>query len=273
MDVRSVETRGGLTKTQVVETGSGRPLVFFHGAAGLFPDDPFLREAGRRFRVHAPLLPGYGGSEGEEQLRDMLDFALWGLDVIDALDLDRPLVVGHSMGGMIAAEMASVASREVDRLCLVAPAGLWLAEKPIPDLFSMLPFELPPLLFHDVAAGMKLFTSSLGAPVGDLEALASRFEDERFLADFMVRNARQLGMAGKILFPIPERGLERRLGRIRARTLLVWGEEDRLIDPAYADAFRRHLPGAELLRVTGAGHMLPYEQPEALLRALESLLS
>jgi pimeloyl-ACP methyl ester carboxylesterase len=273
MDLRSVETRGGVTKTQVVETGSGRPLIFFHGAGGLFPDDPFLREAGRRFHVHAPLLPGYEGSEGADALRDMLDFALWGLDVIDALGLERPLVVGHSMGGMIAAEMAAVAPKEVERLCLVAPAGLWLDEKPIPDLFAMLPFELPALLFHDVEAGMKLFTAGLGAADGDLGALAARFEDERFLADFMVRNARQLGMAGKILFPIPERGLERRLGRIRARTLLVWGEEDRLIDPAYADAFRRHMPGAELLRVPRAGHMVPYEQPDALLGALASLAS
>lgn len=271
MDERTIETRGGLTKTQVMETGSGRPLVFFHGAGGLFPDDPFLEAAGQRFHVHAPLLPGYGGSEGAENLHDMLDFALWGLDVIDALGVGRPLVVGHSMGGMIAAEMAAVASKEVERLALIAPAGLWLDEKPVPDLFAMLPFELPPLLFHDVEAGMKLFTASFGEADGDMSALAARFDDETFLAEFMIRNARQLGTAGKILFPIPERGLARRLGRIRARTLLLWGLEDRLLDPAYAEAFRLHLPDAELLRVPEAGHMLPYEKPDAVLDALESL--
>ena len=116
------------------------------------------------------------------------------------------------MGGMIAAEMAAIAHTDVARLCLIAPAGLWLDDHPIADMFSTLPFELPALLFHDAEAGQKLLTAG------------GNIDDPEFLKQFLVMNARQLGMAGKLLFPIPERGLAQRLYRINAKTLIVWGE-------------------------------------------------
>ena len=100
------------------------------------------------------------------------------------------------MGGMIAAEMAAIAHGEIGKLCLLAPAGLWLDDHPIVDIFSKLPFELPALLFHDAEIGQKLLT----AGGGDME-------DPEFLQQFLVMNARRLGMAGKILFPIPDRRL------------------------------------------------------------------
>ncbi len=274
MESRTIETRGGRTKVKVYEGGSGEPLVFLHGAGGLLPNDPFLLALARRHRVAAPLLPGYEGSEGADSLRSMLDFTLWGFDVLDALGLERPLLVGHSMGGMIAAEMAAVCPREVRRLALVAPAGLWLEAHPIPDLFSLLPFELPPLLFHDPALGAKLMTGGIlmeGGPPGpdlDFAKLIQRFEDSAFLQGFLLDQARRLGTAGKILFPIPERGLADRLYRVTAKTVLIWGESDRLIPPAYADAFHRLLPHAEIARIAEAGHMAPYEKPDAVLEAI-----
>lgn len=280
MDSRSVETRGGRTKVRVHTGGEGPALVFLHGAGGLLPDDPFLAALARRHRVFAPVLPGYEDSEGADALHTMLDVTLWAFDVLDALGVERPLLVGHSMGGMIAAEMAAVAPREVARLALIAPAGLWLDAHPIPDLFATLPFELPALLFHDVGLGAQLLTrgfdlgdaaGATGTPAERFAALLQRFEDTAFLQRFLVDNARRLGMAGKLLFPIPERGLAERLDRIRARTLLLWGEADRLIDPAYAEVFLREIPEAELVRVPEAGHMLPYEKPDAVIDALARL--
>jgi pimeloyl-ACP methyl ester carboxylesterase len=272
VDSRKIETRGGRTKVRVHEGGSGAPLLFLHGAGGLFPDDPFLRALSDRHRVVAPLLPGYEDSEGAENLRTMLDVTLWAFDVLEALEIERPLVVGHSLGGMIAAEMAATCPREIERLALVAPAGLWLEDHPIPDLFALLPFELPALLFHDPAAGAKLMTGGFDlAPGEDMSALLQRFEDEEFLQGFLIDNARRLGMAGKLLFPIPERGLHERLYRVSARTVLVWGESDRMIPPVYGAAFRRHLPAAELITIPEAGHMAPYEKPEAVLGAIEQL--
>lgn len=255
---RVVETPLG-AKIRVYEGGTGEPLVFLHGAGGLFPEDPFVAKLAERFHVYAPLLPGYEDSTGEQDLRDMLGVTLHTADVIEALGLARPTLVGHSMGGMIAAELAAVAPASVEKLVLICPAGLWLDEHPIPDLFGLLPFDLPALLFHDPAVGGPLLTSGLD------------FSDPKALGDFMVTNAKRLGMAGKILFPIPDRGLSERLYRIKARTLLLWGESDKLIPPVYADAFKQGIAGSELRIIPEAGHMLPVEQPDAVLEAIGAL--
>jgi pimeloyl-ACP methyl ester carboxylesterase len=189
----------------------------------------------------------------------MLAITLHSFDVLDALGLDRPVLVGHSMGGMIAAEMAAVAPREVERLGLIAPAGLWLDAHPVPDLFSKLPRELPALLFHDPEFGERMLAAG-----GDLD-------DPKILEAFVIRNARQLAMAGKLLFPIPDRGLSERLYRIRARTVIIWGDSDRIIPPAHGEVFREGIAGAELVRLQAAGHMVIVEQPEAVVAALTRL--
>ena len=261
MSIRSfrIDVAGGRRRIRVFAAGDGAPLIFLHGAGGLAEDDPFLAALARRWRVFAPLLPGYGDSEGGEDLPDMLAITLHGFDVIEALGLDRPILVGHGMGGMIAAEMAAVAPREVERLGLIAPAGLWLDAHPVPDLFSKLPHELPALLFHDAALGERAMAAG-----GDLA-------DPKILEAFLIRNARQLAMASKLLFPIPDRGLAARLYRIRARTVIVWGEDDRLIPPAHGDAFCRGITGAELVCLPAAGHMVTLEQPEAVAAVLAKL--
>ena len=256
---RTLDLNSGAFSVDVVEAGDGPSLLYLHGAGGHMPKDRFLAALAGRFKVHAPLLPGYGNSTGEENLREMLDFALLGFDIMQALELDKPIVVGHSMGGMIAAEMAAIAPNDIDRLALVAPAGLWLDTHPIPDIFSTMPFELPQLLFHDVDLGKELMTAGLD------------FGDPEFLKNFLVINARRLGTAGKILFPIPERGLSQRLYRIKARTRVIWGDADRLIVPAYADAFVDAVPGAELVLVPDAGHLVTHEKPDDVIEAIAAL--
>jgi len=259
MDSKLIEVAGGRTKIRVYEAGAGDTLLFLHGAGGLFPDDPFVAKLSERYHVYAPVLPGYEDSEGEENIRDMLGFTLHTFDVMDTLGLDKPIVVGHSMGGMIAAEMAATAPHAIDRLALIAPAGLWLDDHPIPDIFAKLPFEFPALLFHDVEMGTKLMTAGL-----DLD-------DEEFLKEFLITNARQFGMAGKILFPIPERGLSERLYRIKAKTVLIWGDEDALIVPEYGKAFQNQIEGADLVSIPEAGHMVTLEKPDAVLDTIAGL--
>ncbi len=90
-------------RIEVMEAGKGKDLLFLHGAGGHLPNDPLLAALATKFHVVAPLLPGYGRSEGEDGLRDMLDVTLHALDVLEKLKLSKPIVVGHSMGGMIAA--------------------------------------------------------------------------------------------------------------------------------------------------------------------------
>jgi pimeloyl-ACP methyl ester carboxylesterase len=242
-----------------LEGGSGQPLVFLHGAGGATTADPFLLKLTEKFHVYAPLLPGYGDSQECNELRDMLDFTLHHWDVVEALGLKNPILVGHSMGGMIAAEMAAIAPHDVTRLALICPAGLWLDAHPIADLFSTMPFEMPKLLFHNVEAGTAMLTAGL-----DLA-------DPKFLQNYLVTNARQMGMAGRILFPVPDRGLSTRLYRIRAKTILVWGDSDKLIVPAYAHAFKKAIAGAELVAIPEAGHMVTLEKADQVVAAISRL--
>ena len=123
----------------------------------------------------------------------MQDFALHGADIVEALGLHKPHLIGHSMGGMVAAEMAAAAPGLYGRLVLIAPLGLWLEDHPITDIYSLLPFEFPPLLFHDAAAGTALMAGGLD------------FNDTEAIKTFLIANNRRLGTAGKVLFPIPDR--------------------------------------------------------------------
>jgi pimeloyl-ACP methyl ester carboxylesterase len=97
------------------------------------------------------------------------------------------------------------------------------------------------------------------------------FSDPTFLTAFLIQNARQLGMAGKILFPVPERGLSERLYRVAAKTVLVWGESDKLIGMPYGEAFNSAIAGSELVRVSEAGHMVMIEQTAAVVEAISKL--
>jgi pimeloyl-ACP methyl ester carboxylesterase len=260
MKWQTIDTKKG-TRCRVLEGGSGAPVVFLHGAGGLLTDNPFLDALAQRYHVFAPEWPGYGESTGDELLEDMLDFALHGWDLVDALGLRQPHLIGHSMGGMIAAEMACLAPRDLGRLVLVGAAGLWLEERPIPDIFAMLPHEIAEALFVDPARGAALLTG--GADLADIEALK----------DFYLITQRRLAMAGKILFPIPNRRLSKRLYRLSAETLVLWGAADRLISPAYAAQWKALIPAAQVVTIDGAGHMLPWEQPKTFVDAVVAFLT
>lgn len=257
MELKTVQTAHA--PVRYFEGGTGPDLVYLHGAGGVTAQDPFLTALAERHHVYAPLIPGYGDSQGAPEIRDMLDFTLHTWDVVEALGLKDPILVGHSMGGMIAAEMAAVAPNDVSRLALICPAGLWDDDHPIADIFSLLPFEMPQVLFHDAVAGAAMLTAGRNV------------EDPNFLQTYLVTNARQLGMAGRILFPIPERGLAQRLYRIKAKTVIVWGDSDRLVPPFYAHGFKKRIAGAELVSIPEAGHMVIVEKTPAVVEAIGRL--
>lgn len=244
---------------RVWQGGNGPELLYLHGAGGLLANDPWLAALEQHFHVTAPLLPGYEDSQGSEHLREMLDFTLHAYDVWDALQLEHPLVVGHSMGGMLAAEMAALAPDRIAQLVLLAPVGLWRDEMPVTDLFATLPYELPELLFHDPDQHAGLLSAG-----GDLD-------DPEYLTEFMVANSQRMGTAAKLLFPVPDRGLEQRLYRVRAHTTIVWGAQDRIIDPRYAQLFGASVPDANLIELDETGHMVPYEQTAEVVQILQNL--
>lgn len=252
----------GAVRVRGSDRSASTPAVFLHGAAGLLDDEPFLDLLAEDRAVYAPEWPGFGVEATETQLEDMLDFTLHGWDVVDALGLGRVVLIGHSMGGMIAAEMASLCPERVERLVLIDSIGLWLDAHPVPDVFAMLPFQQAEVLFADPEAGAALLTRGLD------------FADAEALAAFVIDNARRLGTAGKIMFPIPNRRLSNRLYRLQAPTLLVWGAQDQLVPPVYAERFRTLIGGqARVALVEGAGHMSPWERPADVAAVIRPFLA
>ena len=236
-------------------SGAGRPLLLIAGLASDMaswgPLPPLL--TGRQLIMIDNRGCGRTRSEGAIRIDDMADDCRALLDHLGIAEVD---IVGHSMGGMIAAEMAALAPNDVSKLALICPAGLWMDDHPIPDMFALLPYEMPKYMFHDAEKGAAMMTAGRSV------------EDPNFLQNYLVTNARQLGMAGKILFPIPERGLAERLYRVKAKTVIVWGESDRMIPPVYGPAFKAGIKGSTLVSVPEAGHMVLLEQTDAVVGAI-----
>jgi pimeloyl-ACP methyl ester carboxylesterase len=247
---------------EVLEAGDGPPLFFLHGAGGIPLWEGVLPLLARSFRVHAPLLPGYAQSTGLEHLDDHWDLFLHQFDLLEALQLERPLVLGESMGGWIAAEMAALRPKEIGRLALAAPVGLWRDEAPVADMFGQMTSELVPFLFHDQNHPAAQRMLGVGALLSDKD---DRTADQ---VEFLLMLARGFRTAAKFLFPIPEHGLEKRLPRITAPTLVVWGANDRFAAPLYGRIFAEKIPNARLETIEHAGHLLGLERPEPYAEAV-----
>jgi pimeloyl-ACP methyl ester carboxylesterase len=249
----------GRFEVELETCGHGEPLLYLHGAGGLTGADPFLDELGKNFKVIAPHLPGYGDTTGGELIEDVVDASLFYLQLLDDLGIPSAHVVGHSMGGMLAAELAAVGVHRVKKLVLVCPAGFWRDDTPIPDFFSMDLGDLAASLFHDPKSPLAQMFMAIP-------------EDAEKLAEMYVERTKRLTQASKFLWPIPDRGLKKRAWRIASPTLLLWGASDRLIPPVYAEEFTSRIRQARTQIINEAGHMVMYEQPEAFVRAVGEFL-
>jgi pimeloyl-ACP methyl ester carboxylesterase len=246
---KTINLSGG--RHQVVyQAGDGPALVFLHGLYGVKLDAPLIEALARRHTVSAPLAPGFADLAELDELRDIHDLALHYDDVLDALDLDQVVLVGHSFGAMIAAELACHVPRRISRLVLMSPLGLWNDAYPVADLWSVPPAELPKLLYADPSKATGV------GPNPEVEAVLAL--------------TRGMTSVARFLWPIPDRGLSRRLRRVRAPTLVVHGEEDRFVPVQYAHDFVALLPNASAHIIPGAGHMLPAEALDAVLQTIET---
>ena len=256
----TLELRGGDFHAEVVRDGQGPPLVYLHGAIGQKGWAPFLAQLAQNFTVYAPFLPGFGKSTGLEHLDDITDLTLYQFELLDALGISKAHVVGHFFGGMIAAEMAAMSPSYVEKLVLAAPTGLWSDSEPVADLMALSAEELQDNLWSTAS-------SSMGLSPADFEANAAL---RQVLATDRMQD---LAAVGTFTWPIPDRGLKRRAYRIKAPTLLIWGEKDRINPPSYADEFQRLIPGAEVSMLPNAGHLLMLERGAAFADKVAEFLS
>ena len=251
--------RDGKINVEMEVVGSGEPLLFLHGAGGLMGIDPFIDELGKDFKVIAPSLPGYGESTGGELIDDVIDAALFYHELMDTMGIPSANIVGQSMGGMLAAEVAALDIHRAKKLVLVSSAGFWLDEHPIPDLFAAQLYELGELLFHDPKSPAAQAITTIPT---DIEALGVMY----------LERTKRFSTASKFLWPIPDRGLKKRIHRIAAPTLVIWGESDRLIPPVYAREFTSRIKNSGEVIIKQAGHMLMYEQTTEFCKAVRNFL-
>lgn len=245
----------GRVTSRVHIAGTGPPLVFLHGAMGL-QWDPFLDGLAERCTVYAPELPGTtpGDPDAIGAIDDVWDLVLCYDELFDALGLDSPTVVGHSFGGMVAAEIAATAPGRVSRLVLIAPLGLWRDDAPIPQFMTMTPEELVPLVVADQTGPM----AQMMLTPPDLETEAGQTA--------VLQTVWSMACAGKFIWPVPDRGLHKRLHRVTAPTLIVWGHRDRLASPVYAEEFRSRIANSRVEVLENAAHVPQVEQQESTTR-------
>jgi pimeloyl-ACP methyl ester carboxylesterase len=245
--------------------GRGEPLLYLHSASAessLW--GPAFESLSDHYEVVAPVHPGFPGSGGLERMHGIGDLVLHYVDLLDRLDLRRVHVVGSSLGGWIAVELASLYRERVGALVLADAAGLWLDEAPMREVFGIPPGELAERLFRDQRHPMAQMLHAAGET-----SWAEPPPDDVLLA-FHQSTEATARIAWNPYFHDP--ALPGRLDRVSAPTLVLWGAEDRLIPLAHGERYRDSIRGATLKTIPRCGHLPVIERPEEFAREVTAFL-
>jgi pimeloyl-ACP methyl ester carboxylesterase len=234
--------------------GSGPPLLFLHGANGLPLWLPFFDQLAKHFEVMVPEHPGFGASDNPPWLRNIGDLAMYYLDFIDALSPYPVHLVGGSLGGWAAAELAVRNCSRLGSLSLLAPAGIRVKGVLPGDNFIWSPEEAIRNLYHDQSIAERILAMPMSDEEADL-ALTNRFAATKF------------GWEPRWFNP----ALERWLHRISVPTLIVWGENDKLFPAAYAKRWGERIAGSRVEIVPDCGHVPAVEKPDVTAREIVRL--
>jgi pimeloyl-ACP methyl ester carboxylesterase len=227
---------------RLLSAGSGEPLLYLHGAGDLGGWTPALSVLARGFRVLRPDLPGFNYSAPRADVRSVHDLAYRTWDLIDALGLDRVRVIGSSLGGWLAADLATVEPARVSHLVLAGAAGLRPSAGFGVDVFVLSPAQMLARTYHGAQAREQAM------------AAAAEREGDPELQLLQLRNrAATARLAWNPYFHDP--GLADRLHRVRARTLVIWGEQDQLMPAECGRRYAGLIPGARLEVLAGCGHL------------------
>lgn len=247
---RTIPAWNGRIKMRIKVAGSGPALVYLHPAQG--PAwDPFLSWLSSHFTVYAPEFPGtsVGDPYAIHAVHSISDVVLVYEEVFRALGLEKPVLVGQSFGGMLAAEIAAAYPDLPSKVILLDPIGLWREELGVADWISPPAHELPALLFHDPD----------GAAARSVFALP---EDLNVAAAVIASRVWALGCTAKFAWPIPDRGLRARLHRVKAPVQLIWGRNDRLIPVGYVEDWTGNVSDCSANIIEDCGHIPQVEKLE-----------
>jgi pimeloyl-ACP methyl ester carboxylesterase len=241
---------------ELFEAGQGPPVLFLHGASGFDQRQPFVGPLSANRRLIAPSHPGFGKSSLPEWLDSIDDIAHIYLELLDALGLDQVDLVGCSIGGWIAAEIATKTPERFRRLVMVGPVGVKTGSPDkldIPDIFAMPQSDVQKLVYHD---------PSRAPDIGKMS------DDELAI---LFRNRETLALL--VWEPwMHNPKLKRRLHRVKAPALFMRGASDGLVSADYLKGYAALLPNARTLTIPAAGHAPHLEQPEAFASAVLEFL-
>jgi len=246
---------------QVYSGGTGPALVWLHGLGGVNPSDPVIAALEGKHKVIAPVAPGFNDLAEIDEIGNIHELALDYDDLLEHFHIDHATIIGHSFGAMIGAEIAAHFPRRAQKLVLMAPVGLWNDAYPVMDIFAEPYMQIETILWHDKEAR---------------EAMAARRSNEagpQSEAERIIAVAQALTAITKFTWPIPDKGLRKRLPRIAASTLALFGEKDNFVSPRYAEDFARGLRLGQTAVVKGAGHMVPYERTGEVVALIERFLA
>ena len=238
--------------------GTGPKLGFLAGLGGLPRWLPFLDELARTRTVVAPSLPGYPGATGHTVLDTHLDWVLAVRQLLDKAGLAGADLVGASVGGAFAAEMAAIFPERVGKLVLIAPFGLFDDAEPAADPWAQRKDVLPGLMCTDAAKWQELVAPPEGANS----------------IEWPIEMSRASEAAARAFWPLGNTKLEKRLGLIAAPTLVLWGDKDAILPPSYAKKISAGINGVtRTATVAGAGHLAYLDQPADTAKAVLDHLS
>lgn len=254
---RFVEVGGQACR--IWEKGEGAPLGFLAGLGGLLSWTPFLDRLAESRRVIAPSLPGFpGAGRGHDALDSHLDWLIATHDLLDGAGLAGADLVAVSVGATLAADVAGLWPDMVGRLVLVAPLGIFDPEHPVVDVWAQPPNGQGAVLCNDAEA----YAAATALPEG---------ED---LAEWQILQIRANEAAARILWPISDTRIVKRLPRIRQQTLILWGEGDKVIAPSYAERFAEGISGESRVEIVpDAGHLAEIDAPDEVARRVLAFLA
>jgi pimeloyl-ACP methyl ester carboxylesterase len=251
----------GKVETEVEMSGDGPALLYLHGPWGLMPDLPFIARLSSAYKVFAPRHPGTsnGAPDAAHAIDTFWDLVVYYGELMDRLDLKAVPIVGHSFGGLVGAEIAAAMPERAKRLVIIDPVGLWRDDRPVKNWMIMPDAARPQALFANPAgeAARKFF----GHPEENDARVAS-------IVAFIWAQA----CTGKYIWPLPDKGLGHRIHRIAAPTLIVWGKQDGIIAPVYAQEFANRISGSRVELIDEAGHLPHLERGEEVSKLVGEFL-